>query len=240
MSRPTEPVKDAPGKKGEAPPPLSSLGQSDRTDSSKAPPADSPAEAEAYARERPGDFKKALPWVILVSTMFLLTYLDRAMFGPLLSSLEKEFSISHAISTRFLFFMSVGYSVSMFLSGFSSSKIRPRVLVSSSIVCCGLVLLGISAATSTAMLSLLFVMLGVAAAQYFNGGLSTMRSLVKPVEWSNAISVHEIGPNASFFIGPILAEVGGALLGWRGVVAFMGWLRIAAGHVFYFIATGGD
>lgn len=223
------------GPRGEgAASPLSSLREQEPEEA----PA-SPAGAGGSGPER-AEFRKALPWVILVSMMFLLTYLDRAMFGPLLASLEKEFSISHAASTRFLFYISVGYSCSMLLSGFSSSKVRPRVLVSGSIIGCGLVLLGISAAHSTALLSFLFVLLGVAAAQYFNGGLSTMRSLVRPAEWSKAISVHEIGPNASFFLGPILAEVGAGLLGWRGLVAFMGWLSIAAGVVFYFIAKGGD
>lgn len=236
MNERQQPEADASGRRGDAAAsPLSAL--ADQKAGSSLPGAEAAAVGSAQAGS---EFRKVLPWIILVSMMFLLTYLDRAMFGPLLSALEKEFDISHAASTRFLFFISIGYSASMFLSGFSSSRIRPRVMVSGSIIGCGLVLLGISAATSTVLLSVLFVLLGVAAAQYFNGGLSTMRSLVRPAEWSKAISVHEIGPNASFFLGPILAEVGASLLGWRGVVAFMGWLSIVAGIVFYFIAKGGE
>ena len=220
-----------PGLKGDLAVPLSALpeGESDDT-----------APSAGHARDTAGEFKKSLPWVILVSMMFLLTYLDRAMFGPMLSALEKEFHISHAASTRFLLYISVGYSASMFLSGFSSSRVRPRMLVSGSLIGCGLVLLAIAMTTSTALLSVLFALLGIAAAQYFNGGLSTMRSLVKPIDWSKAISIHEVGPNASFFIGPVLAEVGAAFLGWRGVVTGMGWISIAAGLFFYFFAKGGD
>lgn len=190
------------------------------------------------SRDEP--FRRVLPWVALVSLMFLLTYLDRAMFGPLLPAIEQEFGISHAASTRFLFYISVGYSVSMFLSGFSSSRVRPRIMVGGSLLCCGVVLQGIAAVESLPLLALLFAALGFSAGQYFNGGLSTMRSLVPPAQWSKAISVHEIGPNASFFLGPILAELGAGWLGWRGTVSAMGWLTFAAGVLFLLFAKGGD
>ena len=190
------------------------------------------------AQEPP--FSRVLPWVTFVGIMFLFNYLDRAMFGPLLPALEEEFGISHTASTRFLFYLSVGYSTSMFLSGFSSSKIRPRVMVAGSLLFTGIVLHGIALAENLTLLSLLFAALGLAAGQYFNGGLSTLRSLVPPSQWSKAIAVHEIGPNGSFFIAPILAEFGVAFLGWRGLVSGMGWLSIAGGVLFYFFAKGGD
>lgn len=189
-------------------------------------------------RETP--FIRVFPWVLLVSMMFLLNYLDRAMFGPLLPAIEKEFGVSHASSTRLLFFLSVGYAVSMFLSGFSSSKIRPRVMVAGALLGTGAVLVLIAHASSMALLAFCFCLLGAATGQYFNGGLSTLRSLVPPSQWSKAISIHEIGPNASFFIAPILAEVGAAWLGWRGVVEYMGWLTMAAGIFFLLFAKGGD
>ena len=185
-------------------------------------------------------FRRVLPQVMLVSLMFLLTYLDRAMFGPLLPFIEGEFSISHASSTRLLLFMSLGYSASMFASGFSSSKIRPRVMVTGAVVLSGLLMVALSRAMSLPLLTLLFIALGMVAGQYFNGGLSTMRSMVPPAQWSKAISVHEFGPNGSFFLAPILAEVGTRLLGWRGVVAGMGWLTVAAGVAFCLLAKGGE
>ena len=200
--------------------------------------ADNPTYPPQSAPEQP--FRRVLPWVALVSMMFLLTYLDRAMFGPLLPAIEKEFGISHAASTRFLFYMSIGYSASMFLSGYSSSKIRPRIMVGGSIILTGAVLVAISLATSLTMLTILFVALGAVAGQYFNGGLSTMRSLVPPSQWSKAISVHEIGPNASFFLAPILAGLGAEYLGWRGLAAGMGGVSVAAGVLFLLIARGGE
>lgn len=185
-------------------------------------------------------FSRLLPHVALISLMFLLTYLDRAMFGPFLPRLEEEFGISHAASTRLLLFMSLGYSASMLFSGFSSSKVRPRVLVTGAVIGTGLVLLLLSVSTSLPLLALLFAVLGMAAGQYFNGGLSSMRSFVPPAQWSKAISIHEIGPNASFFIAPLLVEMGTRFFGWRDTVLYMGWLTIAAGILFFFLGKGGE
>jgi sugar phosphate permease len=119
------------------------------------------------AQEQP--FTQSLPWVALVSMAFLLIFLDRAMFGPLLPAIEKEFGISHAASTRFLLYLAVGYSVSMFLSGYSSSRIRPKVMVGASLIMSGFVLLTISMTANPTLLAFLFIALGLAAGQYLNG-----------------------------------------------------------------------
>ena len=185
-------------------------------------------------------FSKVAPWVSIVGAMFLLTYLDRAMFGPLLQYFEQEYDIGHARSTSFLFYISLGYSISLFLSGFTSAKVRPRIMVGGSAIGSGLVLVGISFADDLRLFDVLFFTLGFAAGHYFNGGLSTMRSIVPPSQWSKAISIHEMGPNGSFIFGPILAEVGAAYFGWRGVVLGMGILSITAGFLFLMFARGGE
>jgi len=194
--------------------------------------------APGVAQEPP--FTRALPWVVLVSMMFLLNILDRAMFGPLLPSLEDEFGISHAASTRFLLYLAFGYSASLFLSGYSSSRIRPKVLVGASLILSGCALLAISRATALPLLPFLFFAFGLAAGQYLNGGFSTLRSLVPPSQWTKAISIPEFGPCASFFPAPLLVEAGLAMFDWRGLVAGMGWLTIAGGLLFLLLAKGGD
>lgn len=201
---------------------------------------DSQKNVSRVAETRDTPFSSVLPGVILVSMMFFLSYFDRAMFGPLLHAMEEELGISHAASTRFLFYIAAGYSSSMFLSGYTAGKIRPRIMVGGALILCGVALHGIAAAHDLSMLALLFIALGAAAGQYFNGGLSTMRSLVKPSQWSKAISVHEIGPNGSFFLAPLLMEWGMRVAGWRDTVSFMGWLSIAAGILFLMVAKGGE
>ncbi len=187
----------------------------------------------------PTTVRHALPWVSLVSAMFLLTYLDRAMFGPMLPALEKEFAIDHSQSTGFLFFISVGYAASTLFSAYTCSRFLPRTLVALALMTCGLVLLIMGQTTSLPLLYCLFAALGFSAGHYFNGGMSTMRSLVRPEHWSRAIAIHELGPNISFVLGPMLAGLGAAYFGWRAIVSCMGVVTFAGGLLFWRIAKGG-
>ncbi len=161
------------------------------------------------------------------------------MFGPLLPSLEAEFQIGHAQSTSYLLFMSVGYALSTLLSGFTVSQVSPKLMVSASVFLCGVTLLGISQVQNSTSLALLLFVLGITAGHYFNGGLSTMRNLVPPQQWSTAIAVHELGPNLSFVFGPILGALAEGWLGWRGVTMSMGIFSMLAGLVFFCFARGG-
>lgn len=179
-------------------------------------------------------------WVFFISVMFLLNYLCRAAFGPLLPGIEKEFAISHASSTRILFYLSLGYSVGMFFSGALSSKIRPKVIISGSLILGGLVMQVVSIAPNPFSLGVCCTVMGLIAGQYFNAGMSAVRSLVAPSQWSKAVSIHEFGPNAGFILAPVIAELGMALTGWRGTVSTLGWAGAVAGLLFYFIGKGGE
>ncbi len=185
------------------------------------------------------EFSRVLPWVSFVALLFLLNYLDRAMFGPMLPYLEREFSINHAESTRLLLYTSLGYSASLVVSGFVAARVRPRIMAGGSLVVCGGVMLGLASTHSLDVIALCMALLGAAAGQYFNGGLSTMRGLVAPSQWSKAIAVHEIGPNGSFILGPLLAGAAADSFGWRGVTTGMGWLSLAVGVLFLLFAKGG-
>ena len=179
-------------------------------------------------------------WVFLISVMFLLNYLCRASFGPLLPGIEKEFAISHSASTRLLFYLSLGYSVGMFFSGALSSKIRPKVIISGSLIVGGCAMQVVSMAPGPFSLSICCTVMGLIAGQYFNAGMSAVRSLVTPSQWSKAVSIHEFGPNAGFILAPVVAELGMAWMGWRGTVSALGWASAVSGLLFYFIGKGGE
>lgn len=185
-------------------------------------------------------FGAVLPWVLFLSFSFVVNYLTRSIFGPLLPGIEEELGVSHAISTRFLFYLAIGYTASLFLSGPACAKIRPRLLVSGSLICSGLLLQLVAATHSRFLLSVLFLVFGFAAGQYFNAGMSVLRSLVRPSQWSRTVSLNEFGPNVAFILGPVLAEFGSAHFGWRGTTSCIGWFSVAAGILFYLFTRGGD
>lgn len=185
-------------------------------------------------------FRRAFPWILLTSFVFFLNYLSRSMFGPMLPALESAFSISHAASTRLLFYLAAGYSVSLFCSGFSASKVRPRIMVGGTLLVSGASLLALARCESLISLTLLFLVFGLVAGQQFNAGMSIVRSLVPPRDWNRAISVHEVGPNTCLLLGPLVVEFGVGWWGWQGLTDHFGWLLIAAGAIFLAIGKGGE
>ncbi len=178
--------------------------------------------------------------VAFVTLLFLLNYMDRAIFGPLLPVFELEFGLDHATATRLLLFTSVGYSVSFLASTFTAPMFRPKQLVCLSLFACGAVMLCIATAQSALWAGLMFVALGMAAGQYFASAMATVRSLVDAGNWGKALAVHELGPTVSFILAPLAARWGSLYLGWRGVVAVMGGLSMAAAICYLVFGKGGS
>ncbi len=185
-------------------------------------------------------FGAVLPWILFASLVFVINYLTRAFFGPLLPCIEEEFSISHATSTRFLLYISIGYTVSMLLSGPACAMIRPKILAAGALAMSGLVFQVMATVHNLVALSILFVVFGFAAGQYFNAGMCVLRSLVRPSQWSKAVSINELGPNIGFILAPLAAEFGSAHFGWRGTVFGLGWVSVGIGLLFLFFGRGGD
>lgn len=183
-------------------------------------------------------FRAVLPWVLFISLMFLINYLTRTFFGPLLPYMEKEFGISHSISTGFLLSLSIGTSIGMLFSGVLCSLLSPRVLVGLSILLGGVVFQGIAVADTVWLMFILFAVFGVSAGQYLNAGLCAMRGLVRSEQWGKAVSVHELGPNVGFILAPIIARAGAAYIGWRGTVAGLGVAAIVGGGAFLLAGKG--
>ena len=184
-------------------------------------------------------FPRALPYVALTASIFFLTYLIRAVFGPFLPDLEREFSLNHAASTHFLLLISIGYSLAVFFSCLICHKVRPRRLVVCSVISSSLILISIAATRNPGPLPYLFLSLGITAGFYFNAGFSTICSLAPPPLWGRVIAVHEAAPNAGLFVAPLLAGIGAGFLGWRGTAVALGLTGILLGLFFHFFGKGG-
>ena len=185
-------------------------------------------------------FRSVLPWVVFTSAMFLMTYQARAIFGPLLPYIEAEFDLTHAESTRYQLYISLGYSASMFATVYTCTLFKYRILVGGTALATGAVLGLIAWLPGSLTLAVLCCLLGVATGQYFNAGMCTLRGLVQLKDWSKTVAIHECAPNLSFLICPIVAVSGASLFGWRGVMAIMGVLIAASGVVYLCLARGGE
>ncbi|MCC8195074.1 MAG: MFS transporter [Deltaproteobacteria bacterium] len=186
-----------------------------------------------------GGMDGALPAVIFITLLFLVNYTDRAILGPLLVHMEQSLGLDHVQATSLLLFLSTGFSLGLFSSGFVTSLVAPRGVMAFSAVGSGIMLLCIAHSQSLGAVRLFFCLMGVAAGTYMPAAMATLGSLVSPENWSRAVAVHEMSPALSFIFSPLLAETIAARSGWQSAMIVMGCLSLMMGGLFFLFGMGG-
>jgi NNP family nitrate/nitrite transporter-like MFS transporter len=83
-------------------------------------------------------------------------------------------------------------------------------------------------------------LLGISAGTYLPSGISTVTSLVNPKHWGKAVAIHEIAPNLSFVLTPLLAEMLLHWFIWRNILFLIGIFSVIMGFVFIHVGKGGN
>lgn len=188
---------------------------------------------------KPTTFRDALPWTAFVALLFMVNYFARSALSPLLIGLEADLEVGHAQATGLLLNQAVGFSASQFLCGFLLSRITPARMVAFSVAASGACLLSMSLVEGLGGARLVFTLFGFAAGLYFPAGMATLASLVQPKDWGKAVAVHELAPNTSFIILPLLAEAALRFTDWRGVFTIVGVTLVMLGLAFAVWGRGG-
>ncbi len=178
--------------------------------------------------------------ILLLASISFFNLLNRVIFSPLLLTIEKDLMISHTEAGSFFLLISLGYTFTILVSGFVSSKISHRGTILLSILSEGLALLLISFIPFLIGVRIGLFLLGMGCGFYIPSGMSTVTGLVDSRHWGKAISLHEIGPSMSFIIAPILAEFSLRFTSWRGVLIILGISSLIMGTVFFLFGKGGN
>jgi NNP family nitrate/nitrite transporter-like MFS transporter len=83
-------------------------------------------------------------------------------------------------------------------------------------------------------------LLGISAGIYLPSGVTTVTSLVDPRHWGKAIAIHELAPNLSFVLAPLLAEILLHWFVWRNILFLVGIGSVIIGIVFVKFGKGGN
>ena len=178
--------------------------------------------------------------LLFLTSIFLLSFLARIVFGPLLPILEQNLHLSHGQAGSLFLILSLGYSGGLSASGFVSARLSHRGTVVLSVVTVGIALLIIAAGSSVVWIISGLLAIGIAAGFYLPSGVSTITSLAAPQGWGKAFAIHEIAPNLSFIFAPIIVEAVVRVSGWRTVPALLGAAAIIIGFLYFRFGKGGD
>lgn len=83
-------------------------------------------------------------------------------------------------------------------------------------------------------------LLGTSAGTYLPSGITTVTSLVNPKNWGKAVAVHELAPNLSFILTPLMVEMFLHWFYWRHILLFIGTSSVVMGIVFFRFGKGGN
>jgi len=185
-------------------------------------------------------FRTQLAPLLLIASIFLLNFTSRIITAPLLPTIEKDLGFSHGDAGSLFLFLSFGYFISLLGSGHISSRITHRKTIIVSAIAIGAAISLISVSKSLfAMRSCIFL-LGISAGTYLPSGITTVTSLVNPRHWGRAVAIHELAPNLSFILTPLLVEMLHHWFAWRNILFFVGIGSVIVGFAFARFGKGGN
>ena len=185
-------------------------------------------------------FSAFLGPILLLTNIFFLNFISRIIFAPLLPSVQKDLGLAHVEAASLFLFVSMGYSVSLLGSGFVSKRLQHKKTIVLSATAVGVSVTAIALCHSIWTIRGGLLLLGLASGLYLPSGLASLTALVSVRHWGKAIATHELAPNLSFFMAPLLAECLMMWFPWRGVLVFLGACSVLTGALFSLFFKGGN
>ena len=176
-----------------------------------------------------GQLRSHLPFLLFLALIFFINFTARIIFSPLMPTIAGDLNLSHSAAGLLFLLISLGYFIGMLGSGFLSTVITHKSIISLSAITVGLTLLPVAFTLSKWILLINLLMLGLFAGLYLPSGLATLTSLINPRQWGKAIAVHEMAPNLGFVAAPILAEIFMLWFSWRIIIAVLGLTSLLMG-----------
>jgi MFS transporter, NNP family, nitrate/nitrite transporter len=125
-----------------------------------------------------------------------------------------------------------GYCVALLCSGFVSSRFLHVKTIVFSAIATGLMMVLTGLVYNLALMRCTIFAAGMAAGLYLPSGIAILTTTVAEKNWGKAMGIHELAPNVSFLLAPILCEVLLLWMSWRQVLFCVGTASIGMGIVF--------
>jgi len=193
-----------------------------------------------YSTSHPESFKSALLAVVFVTSIFFCNFLSRVVLAPLMPVIQADLGFTHAGAGHLFLALAMGNGTGLLLSWFISRTMYHRRTVGVSAVLVGVTALMAPLAGGYYSFMGALCVLGVAVGLYLPSGISTITSLVQKEDWGKTLAVHEMAPNVSYVVAPLLAEAVLLFFDWRAALYLLGVVQICLGLWFIRAGRGGD
>jgi len=178
--------------------------------------------------------------LLLLTSIFFVNFISRIILAPLMPRVKADLALSHAEAGSLFLLISMGYFTTLLASGFISSHLTHRKTIMFSGIAMGIALFMTSFSTSLWGMRLGLIAMGMAAGPYMPSGLATLTTLFEYRHWGKALALHELAPNLSFVLAPLVAEAVLYWFSWRTVFMVLGFAAFTLAAVFARFGRGGD
>jgi len=185
------------------------------------------------------DLRTQIGPLFLLTAIFFLNFTARIVYAPLMPEIEADLNITHAVAGSLFFYISIGYFITLLGSGWVAASLNHRRTIILSSFVLGLALICTAFSGRLGAIRITLLLLGAAAGLYLPSGIATLTALINQRHWGKAIAVHELAPNLSFVIAPLLSELIMMWFSWRTVPVMLGVTTILLGVTFARYGRGG-
>jgi NNP family nitrate/nitrite transporter-like MFS transporter len=178
--------------------------------------------------------------IVYITAMFLLIFLGRFMFSPLMPAIvdDPDVGLDSGQAGSLFLLGSLGFFVGALLAGSVSSRANHRGTIVGTIFLIALTLCATYFAKSVWALRAVFIVLGLAGGIHLPSSVATIAATVRREDWGKAMSIQQLGPPTSLLAGPLLAALLLKWFSWNVVFVWIGGLTAILGLGFL-LFTGG-
>ncbi len=180
---------------------------------------------------------RALAFLLFLWFVWFANFAGRIIFAPILPIIEDEFMISHARASSVFFFLSVGYSFAMFVSGLFSSKFGYKISIFLCLAISSLVCFVIPLIPNVFLLFVFVLILGFSIGLYLPSAISLITEYYSETNWGKAIAIHDTGASTAIFAIPLIVLGLLHFLPWRGIFVVFACVFLVCAIVFYRTST---
>jgi NNP family nitrate/nitrite transporter-like MFS transporter len=162
--------------------------------------------------------------LILLSVFWLLWFVNfssRTVLSPLLPIFERDLNISHALAGSIFFSLSLGYTLSLLLSGWLTLKIGFKKSIILGFFLLAVAMFCLTFATTYISLSSFALMMGLGAGVYLPSAVPILTRTIQPEKWGKAIAFHETAATFSILAIPLLTAVFLRFFEWRTLLLLL-------------------
>lgn len=179
---------------------------------------------------------RGLALLLFFTFMWYMSFTSRSILSPVLPFVEDEFGISHAKASSVFIPLSIGYAVSLFLSGVYMKLFGPKksIIISMALGAFGCFSVPLFRVFESLYLSTFIT--GFAGGIYLPSMIPFLTAYFSERNWGKVISIHDSGAGIGLFAAPLIATALLSFCEWRGVFLAVALTMTVCAVVFSIVA----